>query len=296
MQHAPVATDSPTFDLGAIKAHVIARLTETDQGHDPFNHMWVENIYPDDFYQALLENKRMRLGAGAFQERKQDSQAYVNRRYPLVECDDEVINVFRAVWSDLEVKATAYRRFYSKDIQALAEETEIHTEFEYTFCEPDRFQNIHVDIPPKCLSFVFYLPDEKLDDKTELDNATILYDKDMKPSYAARFRDNSVCIFAPHFYSYHGFSSTIPRDAIVMFLISQPVWDYFRSTRKSEMTTNERLLDAICHKLRRFELTEYGNSEDRLAAEVAACRINAPSGRVMIDSEGKPLPVPDTPF
>ena len=51
-------------------------------------------------------------------------------------------------------------------------------------------------VPPmsKVMSFVFYLPDHEVSDEEEQRNATVLYDRDLKPVYGARFRRNSVCI------------------------------------------------------------------------------------------------------
>lgn len=284
-------TRTDDLDLATIKAHVIARLDATELGTSPFYHMWVNDIFPPDYYAALVANKRLRLHGGDFQERKQDSKEYVNRRYNLFANQDPVIEIFRQVWSDVDVKRAAYRRFYSKGADELAEKTEIHREFEYTFCVPNLFQNIHIDIPPKCLSFVFYLPDQDLDDKTELDNATILYDKDMKPEKAARFRDNSVCIFAPHYYSYHGFSSTMDRDALVMFLVEPDLFDVMRRPPKPGETKLDAFLDSVITKMEQYTLTEYGDDPARWEAEKAACRVNSFAGRVLLDDEGNVAPV-----
>ena len=284
-------TWTDNLDLATIKAHVIDRLDATELGTAPFYHMWINDIFPPDYYQALLANKRMRLHSGDFQERVQDSKEYVNRRFNLFNNDDPVIEIFRQVWSDADVKRAAYRRFYIKGVDELAERTEIHREFEYTFCVPNLFQNIHIDIPPKCLSFVFYLPDQDLDDQTELDNATILYDKSMKPEKAARFRDNSVCIFAPHFYSYHGFSSTMDRDALVMFLVEPDLFDVMRRPPKPGETKLDAFLDSVIVKMHQYTLTEYGTDPARWEAEKLACRVNSYSGRVLLDDDGNVAPV-----
>jgi hypothetical protein len=49
-----------------------------------------------------------------------------------------------------------------------------------------------------------------------------------------------------------------------------------------------QMLDAIESKIRRLPLIEYGTGEERLLAERAACRINAPSGRIMRADEVDP--------
>lgn len=271
-------------DYPAIKAHVLARLNAVPAGSVPFYHAWVDDLFPQPFYDALHAHMVAHKRGDLMQPRKQDNAGFVNRRFNLVDCDDLPIRQFRALWSDPEIKAAAFRKFYLERVVGhLAQAARIHEEFEYVFCEPDRFQNIHVDIPAKVLSFVFYLPDRPLDDETEKRNATILYGKDLQPRYAARFRANSVCIFAAHYYSYHGFASTIERDALVMFLVEPEELSRWKRLRRNEDTPYAGILQAIDEKLQRLPLIEYGEDPARRQAEREACRINAPKGRVLVD-------------
>ena len=136
----------------------------------------------------------------------------------------------------------------------------IHSEFEFFFTKAGRFQNIHIDIPPKFMSFVFYVPEFPVPAAEEERNATILYDKSLTAHYPARFRANSVCVFVPHFYSYHGFSSTIDRDVLVMFYVNP---DELRKWQELRREKNEEppftgLLDAVEAKLRLHPLIEFG--------------------------------------
>jgi len=133
------------------------------------------------------------------------------------------------------------------------------------------------------MSFVFYIPEHPAAPEEEERNATILYDKSLTPHYKARFRANSVCVFVPHFYSYHGFASTIDRDVLVMFYLNNAYHEkYFRARQQyKEEAPWPALCDTIEEKLRAYPLKEYEGSEERLLAERAACRVNAPLGRVM---------------
>ncbi len=91
-------------------------------------------------------------------------------------------------------------------------------------------------------------------------------------------------MFAPHFHSYHGFSSTIDRDVMVMFYVDPDAvqrWRDIRQQRPEAPPFND-LLDEIEAKLRAHPLIEFGADEGRLLAERAACRVNAPQGRVLV--------------
>ena len=271
-------------DYEALKAHVLARLNAVPVGTEPFYHCWIDQIFPDTFYDRLHTHMLAQKTEGRMQPRLQDNPEFTNRRFNLIGSQDEVIAQFHALWSDQEVKAAAFRKFYLDScIKDLARDAVIHEEFEYTFSLPARFQNIHVDIPPKVLSFVFYLPDGQVDEETEKKNATILYDKELVPRYSARFRRNSVCLFAAHYYSYHGFSSTIERDALVMFLVVPSEMERWRRLRTNEDKPFDGILTAISEKMQRYPLLEYGTDPAIRDAERNACRINAPKGRVLVD-------------
>ena len=280
-------TAAPMGDLGpdyhAIRAHVLQRLQDAEIGTDPFYHSYIETIFPPDFYEALRAHMLSFKHSDKRQDRTQDNAAFVNQRYNLVECPDLIIRQFRAIFSDPEIKTAILSKYYLNPSEDLIANSEIHEEFEYVFCAADRFQNIHVDIPPKVASFVFYLPEQQVSADEELKNATILYGKDLKPRYGARFRANSVCSFVSHFYSYHGFASISERDVLVMFYVHKGEMDHWRKARKEEVPPFTGVLEAIEGKIKRHPLIEYGTSTERLAKERAECKINAPKGRVMID-------------
>ena len=134
------------------------------------------------------------------------------------------------------------------------------------------------------MSFVLYIPEHPVDPIEQERNATILYDKFLNPNYKARYTANSVCIFVPHFSSYHGFSSTIARDVLVMFYINTDEMNRWQSIRQSK--TDEApftvLLDSIHDKLRNHPLRQFGGSEQKLSEERPACLVNAPQGRILV--------------
>ncbi|WP_114286174.1 hypothetical protein [Candidatus Halocynthiibacter alkanivorans] len=283
-------TDSRPSSLGpeypVLRKHVLARIAELTVGDAPFFHAYIENILPGEFYEQLHRQMRDFKKSGKIQDRKQDNAEFTNQRCRLPGAPQLVIRQFRALFEDAEIKRELFRKFYVAPDEAMLQDVEIHEkEFEFVFCKPDRFQNIHVDIPPKYMSFVFYLPSETLSPEAEEKNATILYDRSMKPVYGARFRKNSVCVFVPHFYSYHGFSSTIERDVIVMFYVNKRDMKEWRKVRhdKADVPKFDAVLDLIESKVRRNPLIEYGDDPSRIEEERAACQINAPLGRVLLD-------------
>ena len=270
--------------LARCREHVIARVEAAPVGTQPFHHSFIEKIFPDDIYRSIRAHMVACKHHRQHQDRHQDNPAFMNKRFNLFHDMDEVTQCIRAVFSDSDVKLALLRKFYIDPTSGLSDALAIHEEFEYFFTKAGRFQNIHIDIPPKFMSFVFYIPEDATDPQMEEKNATILYDKSLNPHYPARFRANSVCIFVPHFYTYHGFSSTIDRDVLVMFYINGAELLKWQSMRQENRDTPPYtgLLDAVENKLRAHPLVEFGLDEQRLLAERATCRVNAPQGRVMI--------------
>jgi hypothetical protein len=93
----------------------------------------------------------------------------------------------------------------------------------------------------------------------------------------------------PHFYTYHGFCSTIDRDVMVMFYVNRDAMKKWKGLRQDDKDTPPftGLLDAIEGKLRSHPLIEY-DGEQKIVSERAACRVNAPRGRVV--RPGDPCP------
>ena len=272
------------------KAHVLAQIAATPVGKDPFYHLFIENIFPDDFYNILRAHMLTLKYGDSVQDRTQDSAAFTNKRCNLYDNTDDVVECVRSVFSDPDVKLALLKKFYVAPPQELVDALAIHREFEYTFTKGGRFQNIHVDIPPKYMSFVFYIPEHPMQPVDQGHNATILYDKDLKPHHKARFQENSLCIFVPHFFSYHGFASTLDRDVLLIFYVNKnhlQEWQKVRQGRKEEPPFTD-LREAIEAKLRRYPLIEYADGgEERLIMERDTCLVNAPQGRVMVDENGK---------
>ncbi len=268
---------------GDATAHVLRRVRDAVLQTTPFAHLYIEQIFPDGLYAALRGHMLAAKHGAATADRLQDNPAFVNKRFSLAASDAPVVRQVRSIFGNPQVKRALLARFFREAPSELVDRLEIHEEFEFLFTKAGRFQNIHVDIPPKFLSFVFYIPEHPMQTaREEEENATILYDGELEPQYCARFRSNSVCIFAPHFQSYHGFHSTRDRDVLVMFYVDPPeLLSWRKLSLAVEKPPFDGVRDAIERKLRRYPLIEYAAGEEALTAARRACRINGPQGRVL---------------
>ena len=270
-------------DYDTNKRYLLERIASEVPPERPFRHLFIREFLPAGLYSEVAAYCRDRKANAMHQDRLQDNSAFVNRRYSLVSDVHPAIAMFRRLFSDPDVKQALLSHFYLTPDSCLVDDLSIHSEFEFTFTKAGRHQNIHVDIPPKFLSFVFYLPEEEFSRQDAEQNATLLYDRNLSPVPAAAYEANSACVFAPHFNSYHGFSSTRYRDVLVMFYISQEYlekwWDMNRA--ETEQPPYTAIRDLIEAKLRDHTLVEFGRSENRILSERAGCLINAPLGRVM---------------
>jgi hypothetical protein len=286
-------TRSAEFDaarLEGYRRHVLSRIEQSGLGRTPFHHLFIEDVFPIDLYDEIKTHMlRYKYGA-PLQDRVQDSPEFVNRRYSLADNHDPETRYIREIFSDAHVKRALLGRFYLEPTKALEEALTIHSEFEFVYTAARRFQNIHVDIPPKFVSFVFYLPDAAVSRSEEERNGTILYDKKLVPHYTARYRANAACVFVPHFYSYHGFASTIDRNALVMFYIDQAEQLIWGKQSLEDEPPFAFLKDAIQAKLTAHPLIEYGRDQERIVEERNQCLVNAPRGRVLRDDQGRPRP------
>lgn len=282
--------DKQKFEL--YKSHIINKIESHSVGQEPFYHMYIENIFPKDLYVAIKERMLHYKYSDALQSRQQDSSKFVNNRYNLANNDDLETQYIRALFSDKDIKNALLQKFYFAPTSGLAELIKIHTqEFEFMYTKADRFQNIHVDIPPKFMSLVFYIPENQPGKDEEERNATVLYDKSLNPHHNAKYKANSLCVFVPHFYSYHGFSSTIDREVLIMFYINEEErkkWKKLRN-RDNDIAPYDTIKDCIKNKLEKYPLIEYEHLEK--INEKNQCLINAPQGRVLIDENGEHIPV-----
>lgn len=277
------------------KRHVLATIEGTAVGKEPFYHLFMEGIFPEELYQSIEKRMHYYRDRKKLKRRTQDNNAFINRRFNLHENNDPETQYIRGLFSDPDVKRALLAKFYVNPHQELVEAIRIHTEeFEYVYSEPGRFQNIHTDIPPKFLSMVFYIPSREVTEDEADRNGTIFYDKDLKPQSKAKYRPNSVGVFAQHFHSYHGFATTIDRPALVLFYVHPEEEKRWVALRGSETAPYDEIKDAIQDKLVTYPLIEFGEVREAIEKARTDCRINAPSGRVIVEKASTPEPALET--
>jgi hypothetical protein len=270
--------------LAKFKEHVVAAVDSQAVGTFPYYHLYIQDVFPEELYAAIETRMKYYRESGKLKQRSQDSAAFVNSRFNLRKVNDAETRYIRDIFSDNDVKRALFSKFYARLDRNLVEDARIHhEEFEYVYTGAGRFQNIHTDIPPKVLSLVFYIPNGPVSPSDEDRNGTVFYDRELKPQSKAKYRRNSVGIFAPHFHSYHGFATTIDRPALVMFYVHPQIEAEWIKVRSNETPPFDAIKDLTAAKLRRFPLVEVGDREEDISRMREGCRINAPSGRVIID-------------
>lgn len=265
----------------AYKEHVLAAARSARVVEKPFYHMYIEKVFPDELYEAV--NKRISVyeDKKKLGQRRQDNPEFVNSRFNLKESTEPEIQYIRRLFEDKDVKRAFAEKFYMHPDALLDSLRVHHDEFEVMYIPKGRFQNVHVDIPAKFMSLVFYFPRTAPTQEEADHNGTICYDRDLNPTYGAKYKPNSVGIFVPHFYSYHGFSSTLDRRAIVLFYVNDEEFSRWRPIAlEGDEPPFDGLKDCIEAKLKKYPLIEYGDDPKRIAQEREACLVNAPRGRV----------------
>ena len=272
--------------IKACRSQLLDRIEATKVGLAPFRHLFIEDVFPEAFYAELEAYMLACKRSGDTQARLQDNPEFVNQRFNLLDSQHPVAVTLRDLLSDPDIKRALLAQFFVTPDDTLVRNLTIHKEFEFFFTKAGRFQNIHIDIPPKFLSFVFYVPEfEFEDEEDQRRNATILYDQALEPHYKARFKRNSVCVFSPHFHSYHGFDSTRDRDVLVAFYVHAGELQAWRMGNRAgpEVPPFDAVLGQIERKLATYPLLEFDPDPDALRRERLACRVNAPNGRVIVN-------------
>jgi len=264
--------------------YILNKIESSNVGKEPFYHLYIEDIFPDDFYNKL---KSKCTNPDKIESREQDNKTFVNSRFNFTKYIDydPILSKLNKIFDNKEIKKSILSKFYLNP--NFFSELQIHKdEFEFVYTGKNKFQNIHTDIPSKFLSFVFYFPndDDTLSEEEQYNNGTIMYDKNMIPFKNAKYKSNSVCIFAQSFHSYHGFHTTIERTALVMFYINKELHEKYEKTIGMVYQSKENRIKAfknnILHKLTNYPLLEYKNFS--LSDAFENCKINEEKGRIII--------------
>jgi hypothetical protein len=271
----------------SIKMHVLNRIKSTEITTYPFYNMYIENIFPDDFYEKLKKRMLYYKYNATLENRNWDNPSFMNKKLSLNNIEDEEINTVKFIFDDPLVKRSIVEKFYINP--NFIDEIVFKHDLQFVFTEKNKFQRIHTDIPAQFVSTVFYLPedDDTISSCDELNNGTILYDKDLKPIKVSKFKGNSVACFAPHFYSYHGFHTTINNRNTMLFFYAQKdlIKRFYDNGKNQNGEQNVDLFkDIIEWKITKYRLIEYGKDDmeflTKMLAEKRDCKIDTLNGRI----------------
>jgi hypothetical protein len=270
--------------MTSIKNHVLERIESTEINTFPFYNLYVSDIFPNDFYQ-LLKDKMIEVKYNqTLQDRNWDNPNFMNKKFSLKGVDDYVINTIREVFNCDDIKSVIMKKFYYNDY---IDEIEFNHDLQFVFTDKDRFQRIHTDIPAQFVTVNFYMPEDELTHEEQLDNGTILYDKELNPHKVSKFAPNSVSLFAPHFYSYHGFNTTIRNRNTLLFFYAQRdlIKRFYDNSRNQNHEQDpDKFKDIIQWKISKYRLKEYGLDDleflTKLIKEKSDCKVNTLNGRV----------------
>ena len=271
-----------------IKNYVLDQIKQSKINKYPFFNLYIENIFPENFYERLKSRMLDYKYNSVLQDRNWDNPSFINKKFSLKEINDCEIETVTYIFNDYEIKKAFIEKFYVKS--DFIEEIVFTHDLQFVFTVKNKFQVIHTDIPAQFLSIVFYLPEKEIiSDEEEMNNGTILYDKDLNANKISKFKKNSVACFAAHFYSYHGFNTTIDNRNTMLFFYAQKdlIKRFYDNIHNENNEQNvSEFKDVIQWKISKYKLREYddnGNDLEflsKLIKEKSICKINSLNGRI----------------
>lgn len=251
---------------------IINKIKNSSINKEPFYTLFIEDFLPDNLYYEYKTYIYNKYNDGQFKKNRiQDNKDFINESYSIN--NDIFFIELTNIFNNKNIKKTLFNKFYENLDDNTLNNTNIHkNEYQFVYTKKNRFQNIHTDVPFKLLSCVYYFPEIELNNSEQLNNSTILYDKNLNPFKCGKFKDNSIIFFAPHFYSYHGFNVSVDRLSLVIF--------YKNNKWNCNNQNNNDLINTIEKKLNEISLIEY--KDKNIQNEKNKCLINSPGGRVII--------------
>ena len=269
-----------------IKMYVLNKIKSTEINSYPFYNVYIEDIFPDIFYEKLKKQMLFYKYNSKLEDRNWDNPLFMNKKISLNNIKDDEIDIIKYIFDDHDIKQSVVEKFYINT--NFIDEIVFTHDLQFVFTDKNRFQRIHTDIPAQIVSVVFYLPEEdNLSECDELNNGTILYDKNLKPIKVSKFKRNSVSFFAPHFYSYHGFNTTIDNRNTMLFFYAQKdlIKRFYDNSKNQNGEQNvESFKNVVQWKITKYRLIEYEKDDmeflTKLLKEKNNCKIDTLNGRI----------------
>ena len=264
------------------KAHLLAAIDASSMNVEPFWNLEVHDmLHPELFAQLDDVRRKRRRGRGATMRREYDDVGMT--RYSFLRAPEPSVRHLRLLFQDEDVKRAILKRFFVTVPQTLLDDIAIWDEaFEFTFSPPGKIQDMHIDWPTKFVSIVIYFPEAELSETEQLANATMVYDRHLVSQPRARFAANRGMMFAPHFESYHGFSTTRDRDALLIFLLNTRIMAAWETAAiEAEGPPFPRFMDIVQRKMEEYPMREFPSLAD-VEASRERSKVNMSLGRVAV--------------
>jgi len=228
--------------MNYIEEHLIKKILNTTVDHMPFDHVFIENIFPDDFYEKLVKNLPNLSEYTAIKDTGTVGQNYSSERYIInFEQNTKFENIsFTNLYNKLINVLTSKKLFdtvSSHFIKSIKKRVENFSEKEKEKFGLSNFKfdlraalvkdltkyslGAHTDSISKYITFLFYLPKDNsiqnigtslFKPKKERENYNFhsnhYTDEETKEIFdevkMCPFKQNSVLIFPRHPMSFHG--------------------------------------------------------------------------------------------
>ena len=77
------------------KRYSLESIKKSDILKEPFFHVFIENILSPELYSHIIEKCKTFKNPNVIQNRNQDSNIFMNRRYNFTDSNDEIILLFK---------------------------------------------------------------------------------------------------------------------------------------------------------------------------------------------------------
>ena len=141
-----------------IKMHVLKRINSTEINTYPFYNVYIENIFPEAFYEKLKNLMIYYKYNSKLENRNWDNPDFMNKKISLNNVENYEINIVKYIFEDSEIKKSIMEKFYLSP--NFIDEIVFKHDLQFVFTEKNKFQKIHTDIPAQFVSVVFYISED----------------------------------------------------------------------------------------------------------------------------------------
>lgn len=262
-----VNQNNVVYNYEEIKIHVINKINNATLNKYPYYNIYIDNIFPNYFYEAIKQ-KSIEKNKGV--------------NYKLSNDNSEEILIIKKIFNDSDIKKSLLNYFYS-DITFVNDLT-IYNDFQFVYSKKNTKHEIHVDMPYKLLSIIFYLPSDDITENEKKKSGTMFYSDELEICGINKFEHNTVTIFAPHSRSYHGFDISVDcRCSMILFLTDIEIENQYQiiTANKNDSFEINYVKNIIFNKINKYPLLEYSNyTNNEIKYIINNSRINGRCGRV----------------